>query len=193
MHLLRLWWLGICHPARALDEIRSLRTSTFGLAAILVRFVITAITSILALLLLRRKPLFESYLTFLPTDRYYAAEVFFLPVFGLGVWLLGSAGVHVIVRSAKRSSDFDGVLNIVAFGLLVPMPVVWVLDWSSIALGLYGPVWIPLMHSAVSVWEVALFSIGFIRLLKVPTWAGVGLAMAVKGGVYIPLATIFVR
>ncbi len=51
---------------------------------------------------------------------YYLAEVFFLPIFGVTIWLLISALAHVGIRLAGKSSDFDRVLNIVGMGVLIP-------------------------------------------------------------------------
>jgi hypothetical protein len=185
--------LGIGRPARALDQILTVHSPVLGLWAVLVRFVVTAATSLLALHLLGRAPFFPSYLTFLPNERYYGAEIYFLPAFGAGVWLLGSALVHLIVRCAGRPSDMDGILNVIGFGLLVVGPAVWLLDWSCIALGVEGRGWIAIPQAAIAGWQTALFALGFVRLLQVRWWAALVLAALVTGGVYIPLAMIFIR
>ena len=156
MDLFRLWFLGIINPSAAFDELKQKPAPQWGLWAILIRFVVTSLTSILSLHLLDRRPFVDSYLTFLSEENYYAAEVFFLPVFGLAGWLLGSGVVHVILRLAGKKSQFDWILNVIGWGLLVVMPVVWVLDWVSIALDIYGAGLIPVIHALVSVWEVVL-------------------------------------
>ncbi len=56
------------------------------------------------------------------------AQVFFLPIFGVTIWLLMSAFAHVALRLAGKSSDFDLVLNIVGMGMLIPMAVTWAWD-----------------------------------------------------------------
>ena len=193
MGIFKIWLMGITNPSAAFDELRKKPAPAWGLWAILIRFVITSLTSILALYLLDRRPFIDSYLTFLSVENYYAAEIFFLPIFGLAGWLLGGSAVHLILRLAGKQSQFDWILNVIGWGLLIVMPVVWVLDWASIALDIYGAGLIPVLHALVSVWEVTLFGIGLSKMEGVKFWPAFALGLVVKGGVYIPLAAVFVR
>jgi len=147
----------------------------------------------LALRLLDRTPFYPSYLTFLATDQYYTAEILFLPIFGLAGWLLSSALVHLVLRGLGKESDFDWILNVVGFGLLIPMPVTWLVDWTTIALNVYGRGMTPLIHVLISVWEIALISVGLAKMEETRPWIYVLLAVLVKVGVYIPLAALLVR
>jgi hypothetical protein len=155
--------------------------------------VITSLTSILALRLLDRTPFYPSSLTFIATDQYYTAEIFFLPLFGLACWLLASALVHLILRGMGKESDFDWILNVVGFGLLIPMPVTWLVDWTTIALDVYGRGITPLIHASISVWEIALISVGLAKMEEAQPLVYVLLAVLVKIGVFIPLASLFIR
>jgi len=193
MGFFRLWFLSIINPSGAFDQLRKKPAPAWGFWAILVRFVVTSLTSILTLYLLDRRPFVDSYLTFLPAESYYAAEVFFLPVFGLAGWVLSSGVVHVILRLAGRESDFDWILNVVGWGLLVVMPAVWLLDWITIGLDVYGEGLTPAIHALISVWEVALFGVGLSKMEPLRFWPACLLGLVVKAGVYIPLAIIFVR
>jgi hypothetical protein len=49
------------------------------------------------------------------------------------------------------------------------------------------------IHAAVSIWEVALMAMGFKKIEPLSWFASVTLGFAVKAGIYIPLAAIFVR
>jgi len=71
MSFLQLWWIGLWQPSRAFLERSGFAAPLWGLWAILIRFVVTALTTTLALYLLGRTPFTPSYLTFLPTERYY--------------------------------------------------------------------------------------------------------------------------
>lgn len=193
MNFVQLWLLGLVNPSRAFDELRKKPAPFWGFWAILVRFVPTSLTSTLALHLLGRTPFAPSYLTFLSTENYYTVEIFFLPVFGLAAWLLGSAVVHLCLRLAGRPSSFDWVLNVIGFGLLIVMPAVWLLDWLSIALNVYGRGITPVIHVLLSLWEVALFGIGLSKMEGLHFWPACLLGLIFKGGVYIPLAILFVR
>jgi hypothetical protein len=157
----------------------------WGLVSILVRFIGTSLTSILALQLLNFKPFVPSYLTFLTDSNYYQAEVLFLPMFGIGAWLLSSALV--------QESSIDWIMNVIGFSLLVVMPVVWLLDWAGIAFGFYGAAFTIPIHAGISIWEVILMGMGFKRVGNLTWVVALLLGLVVKAGVYIPLAAIFIR
>jgi hypothetical protein len=190
---LQVWFLAIIRPGEAYDRLLEAPAPHWGLYATLVRFVGTALTSILALALLDQRPFVPPYLTLLDEAGYYKAEVLFLPFFGLAMWLLSGALVHLILRLFRKNGDVDWVLNVIGFSLLVVMPVVWLVDWVTIALGVYGASLTIPIHAAVSFWEVGLMAVGFSRIKGVTWLAAIGLGFVVKGGVYIPLAAVFVR
>jgi hypothetical protein len=73
------------------------------------------------------------------------------------------------------------------------MPVAWLIDWGSIALDIYGRGVTPLIHSLISVWEIALIAVGLAKMEEARPWVYIFLAVLVKIGVYIPLAAIFIR
>ena len=73
------------------------------------------------------------------------------------------------------------------------MPVVWLVDWATIALDVYGANSTIPIHAAVSLWEIALMAIGFKRIERVSGFCAAMLGLIVKAGVYIPSAAIFVR
>ena len=192
MTFLQVWLSGLINPSRAFDEPKSKPAPMWGFWAVLIRWAVTSLTTTLALYLLGRMPFEPSYLTFLTTENYYAAEVFFLPVFGLAVWLLGSAIVHLVLRLARKTSDFDQILNILGMGMLIPTPVVWIWDWTMIALNWYQMTVMAISHSFFTLWGVILYSIGFKRILGLRALVAIGLALVITV-VYISLAMIFVR
>jgi hypothetical protein len=133
------------------------------------------------------------YLAILNEANYFLAEIFFLPLFGVAAWLLSSALVHLILRLTGSGCHIDRVMNVIGFSLLVVMPVVWLVDWATIAIDAYGANSTIPIHAAVSIWEVALMAVGFRRIEPLSWFASAMLGVAVKAGVYIPLAAIFVR
>ena len=159
----------------------------------LIRSVGTAMTSILALHLLNRHPFVPPYITFLDETEYYQAEVFFLPLFGLAVWLLASAVVHLILRLFRIVSNIDWIMNVIGSSLLVVKPVVWLVDWVTIAIGVHGADFMIPIHAAVSVWEIALMAMGFRKTERLSWFGAAILGVVVKAGVYIPMAAVFVR
>jgi hypothetical protein len=193
MNFFKLWLLGIANPSHAFDELRKKPAPSWGLWAILVRFVVTSLTSMVALHLLGRTPFVASYLTFVSTEHYFKSEIIILPIFGLATWLLGSAVIHLCLRLAGRTSSFDWILNTIGFGSLIVMPAVWFLDWLAIALNLYGAGVIPVIHVLFSLWEVVLFGIGLSKMEGLHFWPACFLGLIFTYGVYIPLAILFVR
>ena len=190
---IRVWYLAIINPKSAFSILEEKSAPIWGFTSILVRFIGTSLTSILTLYLINYRPFVPSYLNFLTEANYYRAEVFFLPVFGVGAWLLSSSLVHLILRFSGRESSIDWIMNVIGFSLLVVMPLVWLLDWSGIAFGFYGATFTIPIHAAVSFWEVGLMGIGFKRMEDL-SWAGaLILGFVVKAGVLIPLAALFIR
>jgi hypothetical protein len=108
------------------------------------------------------------------------------------VWLLGSASVYLVLRLARQTSDFDQILNILGMGMLIPMPVVLVWDWTMIALNRYQMIVMAISHSLFALWGVILYSIGFKRILGLRALVAIGLAVVVAV-VYILLAMVFIR
>jgi hypothetical protein len=192
MDFLGLWLQGIIRPARAFDRLKGKPAPQWGLEAVLIRFVVTALTTTLALLLLGRDPFWPSYLTFLPPERYYVVWVIAFPIFGLATWLLmGSIG-HLALRLAGRQSDVDQVLNIVGMAMLIPMPLLWLWDWTMIALDAYQVATMAPSHALVQLWEAALGAVGFRRILGLGPGTALALAVAINL-VFVLLGSLFSR
>ncbi len=188
----RIWILGLHDPWRSFSELRAKPAPLWGLRAILIRWLVTSLTTTLALHLLGRVPFTPSRLTFLTPQDYYLAQIFFLPVFGVAIWLLGGSLVHLLVRLSGRSGDFDRVLNVIGMAMLIPSPVVWLWDWSMIALSWYRLTIMAVSHSLFALWGAALYAIGLRRVLGLG-WLPAGLLAAALTAGYISLAALFVR
>ena len=192
MNFVRIWLLGVIHPIRSLDELKDKPAPQWGLLAVLIRFVMTALIELFPLYLLGRQPFAPSYLTFLSTKDYYQAEIFFLPLFGVALWLFMSGLAHVLLRIAGKGSDMDRILNIVGLGMLIPMPVLWACDIIMIALNIFVLPWSAISHATVQVWEASLEALGFWRLLRLRILPAIALALVINA-LYIGLAMIFAR
>ncbi len=192
MSFVQVWLSGLINPIRSLEELKDKPAPYWGLLAVLTRFIPTSLIVTFPLFLLGREPFYPSYLTFLPTQNYYMAQVIFLPIFGLIIWLLMSACAHVVMRLVGKGSDFDLVLNIVGMGMLIPMPVVWVWDVTMIALNLYLLPVMAVSHTLFQLWEASIEALGFIKLLRLRVIPAVCLSLIINA-IYIALAAIFIR
>lgn len=192
MTFLRIWLLGLTKPSHLFDELRHKPAPMWGLWAVLIRFVVTSLTTTLALYLLGRLPFAPSRLTFLPMENYYRAEIFFLPLWGLGIWLLMASIAHVFIRLAGKGSNFDQILNVIGMGMLVPMPAVWLFDWTAIGFSFYTMMPMAISHSVFQLWEVGIEATGFNRLLGLRLPFAVMVAIAINV-VYVLLAMTFIR
>lgn len=190
---LRLWWAGTTRPHRAFEALRTLPAPAWGFRVVVAFNVAVSLTSLLALELLGRQPLLPSWLTFLPTRRYYLAEMGFLPLLRTAMWLLGSAACHLGIRLTGRKSDLDANLNLGGLVYLVVMPYTFAVDWTAIALNAYHFVAIAILHGAVDLaWSTALLTLGLRRLFRLPT--GIALASALlSDAATLPLLAIFAR
>jgi hypothetical protein len=190
MNLFQLWWTGVSHPAKAFDELRSRPAPIWGFWVVLVFNLLISATTLLALYLLHVRPFLESWLTFLPTEEYLLAEIFFLPPLRLLVWLLGAAVVHLGLRLAGHPGEMDTLLNIGGLGYLITMPFILLSDWLLIAVNAYGVA--EYTHPLAAVWGLVLTVIGLKRMLNVKTGLAVVLAL-VSMLVTIPFLAIFAR
>jgi hypothetical protein len=192
MDFLRIWLLGITAPSRIFYTLGDKPAPFWGMSAVLIRFVVTSLTSILSLYLLGRLPFAPSRLSFLPVENYYRAEIFFLPFWGLGIWLLMGGITHLAIRLFGKRNDFDRILNIIGLGMIVPMPVLWLFDWTAIGLDFYGLMPQAVSHSIAQTWEAGVEAVGFKKLLGLGLPFAVALAVIINA-VYILLAMIFIR
>jgi hypothetical protein len=139
-----------------------------------------------------RVPSTPSYLSFLPTERYYAVSVFSMPVFLVAQWLLLGAVTHAILRLSGRRSDIDQILNITGMSALIVGAFLVVWDWCYILLGGANPVHLGISHLVLDLWGILITVKGFERILGVPVWLGVLLNL-VWMALGVPLAIVFVR
>jgi hypothetical protein len=177
MSLFQLWRTGLVNPGRAFEELKAKPAPQWGLAVVVFFNVAISLTTLLALYLLGRGPQMESALTFLPTEHYLVAEMFFLPVLRVGLWLLGSVIIHVGIRLAGKPSDVDLILNIGGLAYLVVMPLLLPSDWLLIALNLYGIGITQYTHGFVALWSMFLSVVGLRRMLGVGTGLALGLSL----------------
>lgn len=192
MNFVQIWLTGLINPFRAFEALKGKPAPMWGFWAVLIRYVVTSLTTTLALYLLGRVPFTPSRLTFLANENYYAAEILFFPIFGLAIWLLMSGTVHIVLSLTRKTSDFNQILNIVGMAMLIPMPVVWLWDWTMIALNWYQMTVMAVSHSIFAIWIVILYSVGFKRILGLRILPAIGLSLTISV-VGISLAMIFIR
>lgn len=192
VNIAAMWFNGVTKPSRMIKELSGKPAPYYGLLLVLIRFIVTSLTSILALYLLKRLPFTSSNLAFLTVENYYRAELFFLPVWGVAIWILMGGIAHVIIRLIGKESNFDYILNIVGMGMIIPMPFLWLWDWASIALNQYQMINQAVSHSIAQVWEAGIQALGFKKLIGIGTPMAIGLAVLINV-TYVLLATIFIR
>jgi hypothetical protein len=192
MRLFRLWIDGIARPFKMATALAIAPAPAVGLVAVLIRFVATSLTSILSLYLLGRLPFVPSELTALSTERYYLAEMFFLPIWGLAIWILMASIVYLCLRFTRTRSDYDKILNIIGIGMLVPMPVLWIWNWTAIAVNIYTVTNQAITHSIAQTWEATIQAVCYVKLLKISLPIAIALAI-VTNACYILIAMHFIR
>ncbi len=193
MNYFQLYLTAVFHPARAFDEIRSRPAPLWAFKVLLFFNLLISATSTLARYLLGYGPMMPSSLTFLPDEHYLLAEIFFLPVVRMLAWLLGAAVIHLGIRLAGKPSDMDQILNISGVIYLVVMPYTFLIDWTSIALNVYGTGVIIILHGVVDlVWSLALGVIGLRQLLAISTKLALTVSL-INVAVGIPLLALVAR
>lgn len=189
--LVHLWLSALVTPVRAFESLRAMPAPGTGLRAVVVRYAVTTLTTVLSLTL-QVQPFRPSSLSFIPTESYYWYQLALLPAFGFVIWLLMASVAHLALRVGGRASDFDLVANVVGLAMLTPMPVVWAFDWAALGFGFYRIEVMAVSHSLFQLWETALQALGLRRVLGVPT--GVAIALAViTNTLYVLIAATIAR
>jgi hypothetical protein len=189
---LRLWWAGYGRPAAFAEGLRGRRAPGWGFRAQLLRAALDALLLYLPLSLLGRMPPTPSYLSFVPTARYYGALVWLTPLVFTAQWLLGGAVIHVGLRLAGRRSDVDTVLNVTGMTTLVVGAFLLLWDWLWLIVGGMDQYALGISHLVIDFWGAVLVVVGLKRLLGVPAWLGAALyVLAVASA--LPLAVMFMR
>jgi hypothetical protein len=192
MDFLRVWLTGIVKPAQAMEALKPQPAPLWGLAAVLVRFILTSLFVALPLALLRRTPFQPSYLAFIPEESYYLALIFTFPLFGVVTWLLMSGCAHLLLRFSSHHTDFDQVANIVGMSMLIPVPIILAWDLSMILADAYELVTMAPSHSLFQVWETILGIVGFKCVLGLGTRPAVLVAITANL-IYVLTGALFSR
>jgi hypothetical protein len=175
-----------------IEALREKPAPHWGVYGQSIRALLDALLLYLPLALMGRTPSTPSYLRFLPTERYYLASVFFMPIFLLGQWLLLGTVTHVLLRLGGRRSDIDQILNVTGMSALVVGAFLVVWDGGYLLLGGESTVFLGISHLVLDIWGIVITVLGYKRMLGIPVWLGIVLnLMWIALGV--PLAVIFVR
>ena len=188
----RVWLTGYVNPSKMVRELAGGPAPHWGLYAQSLRALLDSLLLYLPLSLMGRAPSTPSYLTFLPTERYYEALVFLAPFFLLGQWLLLGAVTHVILRLLGRHSDLDQILNITGMAALVVGAALVMWDWLWIVLGWENAVALGVSHLVLDTWGITITALGFGRTMAVPIWLAALLAV-LSIALGVPLAATFMR
>jgi hypothetical protein len=189
--LARWWACGITDPAAVMRALPGAGWPEAGLAAVVTRFTVQDLVQTLPLALLGRPPFAPARLPVRP-ERHYRAQLVFLPVFGVGQWLLMGASAHGLLRLAGQRSDLSRVLDVIGTAMLIPMPSLWVCDAALIAADRFRLPELAFVNPPVQLWETALFGIGLRTVLDVP-WRHALAAGIAASVLYVPGASALLR
>lgn len=186
-----LWVRGLVHPVAVMRALPDVGWPKAGMVAVVTRFTVQDLVETLPLALLGRRPFIPAKLPIRP-EHHYRAQLVFLPVFGMGQWLLMGGTVHGLLRLTGERSDLSRVLDVIGVGMLIPMPTLWLCDAALIAADRFRLPELAIVNPTIQLWETALFGIGLRTVLGVPWRRALpaGLAASV---VYVLGASRFLR
>ncbi|HEY6686426.1 MAG TPA: hypothetical protein VI094_09495, partial [Propionibacteriaceae bacterium] len=188
--LIRLWGQGLVHPIAAMESLPDTGAPKQGLAAVLIRFAIQDLAQTLPLALLGRRPFMPAKVPIRPKN-HYRTQLVYLPVFGLGAWLLMGGAVAGLLRLTGQKLDVRRVLDVIGVGMLIPMPALWLGDVALIAVDGFRMPALAFINVPTQLWETALFGIGLHTTLDLP-WRPAVLAALTASTVYVVGASRFV-
>ena len=139
-----------------------------------------------------RVPPTHSFLSFVPTERYYAALIWMGPFVLLAEMLMGVVVIHVLLRLMGRHSDIDQIINIVGMSALIVGAVLIPWDWVWFALGGVAQYFLGISHLVISLWATVIMAVGLRRIHSVPLWLGIVLSI-ISIPVQLPIAMMFMR
>lgn len=192
MDFIRLWFSGYYNPAKMIEQLRPKPAPQYGFYGQLLRALLDAFLLYLPLALMGLVPPTPSNLAILPTEQYYWHLIWLSPIVLGAEWLLWSAFTHLVLRLTDRHSDIDQILNICGMATIVVGAAILIWDWLWIVVGDVDQYFLGISHLIISMWAVAIGTIGLKKILGVPTWlSGVLSFMGVL--IALPFGIMFMR
>jgi hypothetical protein len=192
MSFLRTWLSGYYNPIQFIEQLNSKPAPHWGIYAALLRGVFDSVLLYLPVTLIGRVPPTPSYLSFLPTEKYYASLVWLGPIVLLAEILFAAVVVHVLLRLLGRHSDIDQIINIIGMSGLVVGAILIPWDWAWFAAGRADQYFLGISHLIIDIWTLIIMTIGFRKILKIPLWLSIGLSI-ITIFASLPLAIMFMR
>jgi hypothetical protein len=192
MYFLRTWLSGYYNPIQFIEQLKSTPAPHWGIYASLLRGILDSIFLYLPVSLMGRVPPTPSYLSFLPTEKYYASLVWLGPFVLLAEILVAAVVVHVLLRLLGRQSDIDQIINIIGFSGLVVGAILIPWDWAWYAAGMANQYFLGISHLIIDLWTLVIMTIGFRKILSVSLWLSIVLSI-ITILASLPLAIMFMR
>jgi hypothetical protein len=192
MSFIRVWVTGYYSPTKLIEQLRSKPAPQWGIFASLLRGILDSLLVYLPVSLMGRVPPTPSYLSFVPTERYYFGLIWMAPIVLFVELLMGSVVIHVLLRLMGRHSDIDQIININGMSSLIVGAVLVLWDWVWFALGVANQYFLGISHLVIALWAVAIMAVGLRRILSVPLWLSIILSiLIIPAG--LPFAMMFMR
>jgi len=189
---LGVWLSGYTNPKRFVDELREKPAPQWGIYGQLLRAGLDSLLIYLPVTVMGRVPPTPSYLSFISTERYYAALIVLTPLVLMFQTLVGASFLHVALRLSGRASDFDQIVNLLGMAALVVGAVLIPWDWFWFAVGGVDQYFLGFSHLVISLWAALLIVLGLKRTLGIPVGLGVLLTLLTIP-VGLPMAMMFMR
>jgi hypothetical protein len=192
MNFFQLWLTGYVKPIKFIDELKKKPAPHWGIFASLLRGILDSLLMYLPISLMGRVPPTPSYLSFVPTERYYFALIWMAPFVLFAEMLMGSVIIHILLRLMGRHSDIDQIINVNGMSALIVGAVLVLWDWVWFALGMADQYFLGISHLVIALWAVAIIAIGLRKILSVPIWLSIVLSILIIP-VGLPFAMMFMR
>jgi hypothetical protein len=192
MNFFQLWLTGYVKPIKFIDELKKKPAPHWGIFASLLRGILDSLLMYLPISLMGRVPPTPSYLSFVPTERYYFALIWMAPFVLFAEMLMGSVIIHILLRLMGRHSDIDQIINVNGMSALIVGAVLVLWDWVWFALGMADQYFLGISHLVIALWAVAIIAIGLRKILSVPIWLSIVSSILIIP-VGLPFAMMFMR
>ncbi len=192
MNFTQVWFTGYISPTRFVDALKSKPAPQWGFYAQVLRSLMISLLLYLPLAVFGRRPPTPSYLTFIPTETYYATLIWLTPLVFMTEWLLSAAIIHVFLRLFRLPSDIDQVLNITGMTSLVIAAALIAWDWLWLIVGGVDQYFLGISHLLIDIWWFVIVVTGLKQLLDIPVRLGIVLCL-LAFATAMPFSVLFMR
>jgi hypothetical protein len=192
VNFIQVWLLGYINPARFVKALKDKPAPLWGLIGQVVRSLMISLLLYFPIALSGRIPSTPSYITLIPTEKYYINLIWLTPLVVMTEWLLGAVVIHIFLHLQKKTSNLDLILNVTGMASLVIGLILLVWDWIWFFVGGVNQYFLGITHLVIDLWWFVIVIIGLKEVLGISVRDGIVVCL-LAFATSMPFAILFMR